>query len=198
MKHDFFIFFLILFLCQGFPENLKSQTILNKDTLYNLSKNVNDSISFHYIGCSGFFIRKGNNVVLIDPYFSYKKAYSFLFGKLTTTSNITTETRSLIDSVFLHSIGDSIDRSGLIKTLIITHAHVDHYGDIPYLFHSDRFNMDTIKIIGNTTAQYYLGGDKIPDKNIIKTVEASASSPSIEGKWIYISSKIRFVLQCVG
>src|ERR1035437_2737351 len=97
---------------------VKAQTILNKDTVYNLSKSANDSISIHYIGCSGFFIRKGNNVVLIDPYFSNNKANTYLFGTLTNKSNIKVDVKHLIDSVFLHAIGDLTDHSGLIKTLL--------------------------------------------------------------------------------
>src|ERR1035437_1013886 len=100
---------------------IKAQTILNKDTVYTLSKSANDSISIHYIGCSGFFIRKGNNVVLIDPYFSNNKASTYLFGTLTSKSNISVDIKHLIDSVFLHAIGDLTDHSGLIKTLLITH-----------------------------------------------------------------------------
>ena len=181
------LFYLLLY------TEIKAQTILNKDTVYTLSKSANDSISIHYIGCSGFFIRKGNDVVLIDPYFSNNKANTYLFGTLTNKSNISADVKYLIDSVFSHAIGDSTDRSGLIKTLLITHGHVDHYGDIPYLFQSGHFNMDTIKIIGNSTVQHYLAGDNIPDRNIIKPVESSASTTTNEGKWIYVNKKIRIM-----
>lgn len=186
-----YILLLFLFACLNYTNTLRSQTIINKDTLFNLSTEVNDSITIHYIGCSGFFIRKGNSVVLIDPYFSYKKSFTYLFGTLTNKANITADVKNLIDSVFWHVIGDSVDHSGIIKTLLVAHGHVDHYGDVPYLFDSGRFNLDTIKIIGNTTTQYYLGGDNIPEKNIIKSVESSASTLSSEGNWIHVNNKIR-------
>lgn len=190
LRYNIFLLILFLLLSQGYT-TLKSQPILNRDTVLNLSANANDSISVHYIGCSGFFIRKGNNVVLIDPYFSNKKGSSALFGKLTNQANISADLKNLIGSVFFHVLGDSLDHSGLIKTLLITHGHVDHYGDVPYLFHSVHLNHDSIKIIANTTTQYYLAGDSIPDKNIIRNVESSASCEPSEGKWIYVNNKIR-------
>ena len=64
---------------------------------------------------------------------------------------------------------------------------------MPYLYHSGHVNKDTIKIIGNTTVQGYLGGDQIEDRNIIKQVESSTSSTSTEGKWIYVNTKIRIL-----
>lgn len=191
MKVYFHTYILLLFACLEYTNLLRSQSILNKDTIFNLSKDVNDSISIHYIGCTGFFIRKGSEVVLIDPYFSNKETGTYLFGKITNESTILPELKRLIDSIFLDVIDDSLDRSGSIKTLLITHGHVDHYGDVPYLFQSDRFNPDTIKVIGSTNTQYYLNGDNVPDKNIIKPVESSATSISKEGKWIYINNKIR-------
>ncbi|MCE9540513.1 MAG: MBL fold metallo-hydrolase [Bacteroidetes bacterium] len=188
-----YILFLLLFTCQGFTNALKSQPILNKDTVLNLSKDVNDSITIHYIGCSGFFIKKGKSAVLIDPYFSYTNANTYFSGALTNKSNIPVDLKNLIESVFLHVIGDSLDRSGSIKTLLITHGHYDHYGDVPYLYHSGHLNKDTIKIIGNNTVQGYLGEVQIADRNIIKPVESSVSTPSIEGKWIYVDPKIRIL-----
>ncbi len=182
---------LLLFVGLVYKNDLKAQTILNKDTTFYLSADVNDSITIHYIGCSGFFIRKGNNVVLIDPYFSYKKAYTYPFGGLINKSTIKPDIKCLIDSVFSHIIDDTIDHSGLIKTLLITHGHMDHYGDVPYLFQSRRFNLDTIKVIGSSNTQLYLHGDSVPDRNIVKPVESSASSSSTEGKWIFVNSNIR-------
>ena len=114
-----YILILLLFTCQGYTKAIKAQAILNNDTVFNLSANVNDSITIHYIGCSGFFIKKGNNAVLIDPYFSYTNANTYFSGTLTNKSNIPVDLKNLIDSVFLHVIGDSLDRSGLIKALLI-------------------------------------------------------------------------------
>lgn len=188
-----YILILLLFACLGNTNALKAQPILNNDTVFNLSADVNDSITIHYIGCSGFFIKKGNNAVLIDPYFSYTNANTYFLGTLTSKSNIPVDLKNLIDSVFLLVLGDSLDRSGLIKTLLITHGHYDHYGDVPYLCHSGHVNKDTVKIIGNSIVQGYLGGDQIPDKNIIKPVESSASSLTSEGTWIYINNKIRIL-----
>lgn len=199
MKNYLYAFiFLYCFLFDGINLNtLKSQTIQNTDTLFNLSAKPNDSITIHYIGCSGFFIRKGNKVVVTDPYFSNKKASTFLFGTLTNKANIEPEVKSLMGSVFFDIIKDSLDHSGLIKALLISHAHVDHYGDVPYLFHNRYFNQDTLKIIGSTTTQYYLGGDEIPEQNTIRSVENSASTVSAEGKWIYVNNGIR-VLPIIG
>ena len=74
---------------------------------------------------------------------------------------------------------------------ITKHSLAPTGGDVPYLLQSSRFNLDTIKVIASTTVQYYLHGDNVPDKNITRSVESSASSISKEGKWINVNSKIR-------
>ncbi|MES2591889.1 MAG: hypothetical protein V4608_08395 [Bacteroidota bacterium] len=191
MKFPFLIGAAVIFLvaCQGSKSIQKSHVILNKDSVFNLSVNSNDSITIHYIGCTGFFIKKGNDIILIDPYFSNRHGRTYVSGSILKESTISNNLKGLINSVFLHTIGDTVDHSGLIKALLITHAHVDHYGDVPYLFHSKHLNNDSVKIIGSSTTQHYLIEDKIPTKNIVTSIEPATDST--EGKWIYVNSKMR-------
>jgi hypothetical protein len=184
------IAFLFIFVCscQG-PRYLRRQHLLEKDTSVHIAQTGHDSIIVHYIGCSGFFIKKGTSTLLFDPYFSYKAGITF---RLTNEAHIRSRLQKEIGSVFSRSIGTEKDDKGTISALVIGHAHVDHFGDVPYLYHSGHLNSG-IKIIGSTTTGHYLRGHDIPEKNIIPAVEASASSWLSDGAWVYVNKHVRLL-----
>ena len=179
---------LLIFICscQG-PRYLKNQNLIENRASINIGQSPKDSIIVHYIGCSGFFIQKGNNTILIDPYFSYKLV---LRKELLSTENIRPSLKGIIDNIFTHAIGTNNDNKGSINALLISHAHVDHLGDVPYLYQSGHLNAN-IKVIGNTTAGHYLRPYGIKGANINDTVEASATSWLGNGKWISINKNVK-------
>lgn len=180
------VFFLMLLCsCQGEKFLLKHNLVKNNATI-NIVQNPNDSITVHYIGCSGFFIQKGDNIILIDPYFSYKVVCN---PKL-INRKISCSLSNTIDSIFIRAIGTKNDVSEIINALLISHSHVDHLGDVPYLFNCGHLNKK-MKIIGSTTTGHYLRGNGVVDDSIVNNVEASASSWFSNGSWIYVNRNVR-------
>ena len=143
----------------------------------------------HYTGCSGFFITKGKNVLLFDPFFSYNVA---LRSRLISDKRkISAKLANEIDTVFSRAISKTRDHDSAISALIIDHAHVDHIGDIPYLLDKGYLRKD-MKIIGNTTAGHYIRGNVGEDiTNIVDGAEDSAAAWLSEGKWIYVNGHTR-------
>lgn len=185
----FFVAFLLIcsFTCQG-ARFYWRRHICRTDTAISISAKPSDSIMVHYTGCSGFFISKGNNVLLFDPFFSYNVALRsrLISSKRKISPRLTNE----IDTVFNRAIGETRDHKGVISALIIDHAHVDHLGDIPYLLDNGYLRKD-MKIIGNTTAGHYIRGNVSDVTNIVDSVESSAATRLSGGKWIYVNSHTR-------
>ena len=185
----FFAVFLLIcsFTCQAARFHWRRH-ICRNDTSISLTAKPNDSIMLHYTGCSGFFISKGDNILLFDPFFSYNVALRSRL--ISSKKKISTRLANAIDTVFNRAIGDTRDHNGAISALIIDHAHVDHLGDVPYLLDSGYLRKD-MKIIGNTTAGHYIRGNDSDVTNIVDSVERSATAWLSGGKWIYVNNHTR-------
>lgn len=147
-----------------------------------------DSISVHYIGCSGFFITRDTTTLLFDPYFTYRQVFT---PRLTTEANIRPKTELTIDRVFRRGIGSSHDDLSSIDAIVIDHGHVDHFGDLPYLFKSKHIH-DSTRVLGNATVGHYVRGHELAAR-LIDTVESSAATYRTPGKWIYINQRVRLL-----
>lgn len=157
---------------------------VDRDSTIVLGKSVNDSITIHYIGCSGFFVTKDTNTILFDPYFTYRALTTL---KLTTEDNISGDLRREIDRIFTRAIGINQDIAGTIDALLIDHAHVDHFGDVPYLFHGAHLHRNT-PVIGSSTTTHYLHGHDIYPPTA-EGVEDSAARV----RWISVNQSLRIL-----
>lgn len=110
---------------------------------------TNDSVRIHYIGCGGYLIRRGEDAVLIDPYFSNATVKSLC--RLSSDS-------ALIARFFYENFNNVLDfpsknaqnaqntegpltrqnidllRLNVIKAVLISHAHHEHLADLPYIY----------------------------------------------------------------
>ncbi len=186
-RYTVILLLLLMCSCRGVRFLNRHHLVQNNGTV-NISKTPTEAITVHYIGCSGFFIQKGENTILTDPYFTYKSGLK----KLTDEHNISESLSNEIDNIFNHAIGTDHDLTGIIKALLISHAHIDHLGDVPYLYKSHRMNNRT-PVYGNTTAGHYIRGNGITDVQIVNNVEASASSWLSDGSWIWVNRNIRIL-----
>jgi hypothetical protein len=161
---------------------------VDRDSTIVLGKSVNDSITIHYIGCSGFFIAKDTTTLLFDPYFTYRQVFT---PKFVTETTIPDKVENTVNRVFRHGIGSTHDDSGVIDALIIDHAHVDHFGDVPYLYQSEHISAST-KVYGNNTVGHYVRGHKL-HANLVDSVEAFAATYRTPGRWLCVNSGVRLL-----
>ena len=120
-----FIFF-FLFSCKGVQKAKKiSEHIEKKPYVISVNDHATKEITLDYIGCSGFLIRRGNEAVLNDPYFSnLGPLYKVLFKKVQTDT-------AEVEKFFNDQFDQGKDLTGIIKFVTVTHSHYDHLGDVP-------------------------------------------------------------------
>jgi hypothetical protein len=118
------------------------------------SRGLGDSILFHYIGCGGFLIRRGNEAVLIDPYFSNAEISKNPFQTLKTDT-------ALVDDFFKNNFKNARDTEGVIQTVLIAHAHHDHLADLPSLMKRNLLT-PKITVIGSGTVGHLLASFHLP------------------------------------
>ena len=145
-----------------------------------------DSISMYYSGCSGFYIKKGSNGVLHDPFLSNNGPLLKL-----NTMNLKVDT-NLISEYFQQIIGSHYDSLGTIKALLASHTHYDHVLDFPYMI-TNFINNDSTLIGGNIGLKKLID---LENQNILNKTKpqfkdlASIASDSMQLKqWIYVQNR---------
>ena len=139
--------FLILFFthCQTASRAVRISRDIHRSTTeaHRLERHTGDSILIQYIGCGGFLIRYGNEGVLIDPYFSNANVLKRLRQPLKSDT-------ALIDNFFVQNVKNARDTEGVIKTILISHAHHDHLADVPSLLKRN-LSLEKLTLIGSKT-----------------------------------------------
>jgi len=106
------------------------------NTIVKLADVPKDSITLHYFACGGFYIERGGEAILIDPFASNPKA----LGRIKPN-------RAAVDTVMNHATGG---KRGTIRAVLAGHAHYDHLMDVPYIL--DNYTDSTTWFAGNNTA----------------------------------------------
>ena len=158
-----------------------------------LNQPARDSIMLHYMGCSGFLIRKGDQAILHDPFFSNT-------GPLLTSpfQTISSDTSSII--AFFQSIFPAgTDTQGLIKLLLISHTHYDHMMDAPFIYHNI-LNQDTLLMLGNKSMTRIMQlshqdghGDTGASGHIVSTQDHLTQADSVGQSYSSRNGKIRIL-----
>ncbi len=98
-----------------------------------------DSITLHYFSCGGFYIERGGEAILIDPFASNPKPLGMIKPNHTA-----------VDSVMYRATGVRRGIATKIKAVLAGHAHYDHLMDVPYIM--DNWVDSTTWFAGNNTA----------------------------------------------
>ena len=97
----------------------------------------------HYLGCGGFLLEYGGEIVLLDPYFSNLTIGRALLGQVESDT-------ALINAFFKKRLGAVRDTAGKISTILISHAHHDHLADVPALL-SNNLHGKNVSVYGSNT-----------------------------------------------
>ncbi len=111
-----------------------------------------------YIGCGGFYFRLGNNGIFIDPYFSNADVLRHPFRPLLSDT-------LLIDSFFKNHLGNITDTAKIIKTILISHSHHDHLGDLPSILRRN-LPQNKLQIFGNHGIRQIIAANELNNNRL--------------------------------
>ena len=135
---------------------------------------TDDSVKIHYIGCGGYLIRRGDDAVLIDPYFS--NAPLSLMQSLRTDSALVAtffyenfnnlrdiSSKSMKKAQNTEGVSEQIpNEENVIKATLISHAHHDHLADLPYIYQHHLSAPQNTMFLGSQTASNILRAFNTP------------------------------------
>lgn len=151
-----------------------------------LDRKLTNSVSLTYTGCSGFFMRYGDEVLIHDPFFSTTGPLASLMFKPLQTDE------KRIDTFFQQYFTAPGDTAGLTKFLLVAHSHHDHLADVPYIY-NNLLNRDSTIVLSNGYAKNLMNTQAAPEDrqfaDQIRSVEAHLAHANYEGRFVYTSSR---------
>lgn len=137
----------------------------------------NDPVTLRWLGNAGWRIDIGEHTVLVDPYLS-RYPTGLVEGRLDPDTKLTVEP-------------DEVDRYvGKPTTVLVTHSHWDHFGDVPYIARSTG-----ARVLGTVTTTNLATACEVPSDQLVTvqggevldfgayTVEVIASLHSRNGSY---------------
>jgi glyoxylase-like metal-dependent hydrolase (beta-lactamase superfamily II) len=184
MKFPTFFFLSLLFMaCQSAKGVRRAQQLLRAGNLKTAATTVNsprcctnDSVRIQFIGCGGYLIRRGDDAVLIDPYFSNAPlglqnlktdsalVASFFYQNFNNPHDFASKMPRkafYTEGSLFGKNADSADQN-VIKTILISHAHHDHLADLPYIFQHHLSSPNNTVLLGSETASNILRAFQTP------------------------------------
>ncbi len=179
MKPIFYCLPLLFIACGRTKGIHRAQELLRQGNLKTVATAIqmprcctNDSVKIHYIGCGGYLIRRGDDAVLIDPYFSNASGIflktdtalvkAFFNKNANNSRDFGLKNAKNAKNTEGVSFGANPDSTGqnLIKATLISHAHHDHLADLPHIY-QHHLSPNTV-LMGSQTASNILCAFKTP------------------------------------
>jgi L-ascorbate metabolism protein UlaG (beta-lactamase superfamily) len=167
-----------------------------KQSDFSIATNIapSNELSIRYIGCGGLLINNKGEGIIIDPFYSNPNIKNVFTATILPKRKIISPNTKLIDN----KIYPYRDEFRLVKAILVTHGHYDHFLDVPYLFmkyKNDYENIIPPKIYCGTTAKNLVRNIIDPAENLID-LEPKLATCCKNGEWSYVSgsdSSIRFI-----
>lgn len=168
--------------CAGFQKGKRLGDVVSRhDVIVSIDTQPTDSIRFYYSGCAGFFIQRGSDAVLNDPFLSNNGPVTALtFRRLVPNS-------ARLATYSQRILGSSTDKTGLVKILTATHTHFDHVYDVPALYHR-HLNRDSLLLIGSESFRRLMSAsakEYHQPIGALRAVDSLVSSVDTLRSWIY-------------
>jgi glyoxylase-like metal-dependent hydrolase (beta-lactamase superfamily II) len=183
MRRLIYVFLLFFMACKNTKGIHRAQALQREGYLKTSATTIQtdsccsaDSVRIQYIGCGGYLIRRGDDAVLIDPYFSNATLGSMFHLRTDTVlvaaffkqnfnnprdfTSKSAKKRAYTEGS-LNSSNENFQQQNIIKTVLMSHAHHDHLADLPYIFQHHLASPKTF-FIGSQTASNILQSFKTP------------------------------------
>lgn len=138
MRHLTLLLFILTAGCGTSPGRLKNLT--KHDIPYQRERTVIDvegsnvKLSVQYTGCGGLYILKGNDGIMIDPFFSNQKIMR-ITSSLLGGGNLGKCKLASDSSMIAYGIGKIENTTGnlesQVRAIFSAHSHYDHLMDVP-------------------------------------------------------------------
>lgn len=158
-------------------EKVSSQVIKSADCRLLSSAIKGEEIKLNYLGCGGFAFQRGENTVLVDPYFSPVSVSAVAWSTLFGVKNLQSQENQIVEGlspVFKNEANQ-------VHSIWVSHSHYDHLMDVPYVFNrypkskkakvygsGSTYNIlksvideDQIKVVGSGISTYDFPNDKL-------------------------------------
>ena len=146
------------------------------------SENPEEAIKILYVTCGMLVIERGEESIVLDPFFSYQKMASMAFG-------IRSRER------FYHSfklLADSTINKNAVHTGLISHTHYDHVMDLPLLIEKKYFP-DLKTVYGSTNLPAMMFHHRHKGVNIAAMTDDQIFNPLKAGdqyQWVSVSDSV--------
>lgn len=127
-----------------------------------------NSIRFVYLGAGGYLISRGEDKILLSPFFSNPGLLRVGLGRVSPKKDI-------IDK-YLPDVSD-------VKAILVAHPHYDHLMDVPYI--AEKYAQNAV-IYGNKTMDYIIEKCFPHLAGRVETLNEKAGGKNKPGEWTRI------------
>lgn len=150
-----------------------------------LSSGSEKKLSAQYLGCGGLYLLKGEEGILIDPFFSNQKIRRLIRSTLGSKRKIRSDPAMVKIGLDAMAIQDPL-YSKHVKAILVAHSHYDHLMDVPAVYKALGEKPD---VYLNESGGNVCGG--VIDHDKIKLLEDHYSTKNCVEPPIRIGEKIR-------
>ncbi|MFK8037284.1 MAG: MBL fold metallo-hydrolase [Crocinitomicaceae bacterium] len=156
---------------------IPSTVFKHKDYGFNFKDYDKSPIAITYLGCGGFSIKRNDNTVLIDPFFTNP-------GPLKGAGVCKMKTKTEKVSIGMANIPNFVNEN--VAAILVSHSHYDHLMDVPYVY--DRYtNPGETEIYCSQSSKNMINGVGKIEAEKITTLNYETSSVNQIGDRFFLA-----------